>query len=338
MSASSPQPPLVADLVLEGGGVLGLGHVGALSVLEEAGYSFARVAGTSAGSIVGAFVAAGMPAARMTEIMQTLDYRRFTDRSLLDRVPVGGPLLSLLLDNGVYEGDEVREWVGNILVDECDVETFGDLAIEDPQSSLPPDEQYRLVVTATDVSRGQLVRFPWDYQLTYGLDPAEQRVADAVRASMSIPFFYEPTTITAADGTVSTLVDGGVLSNFPIDLFDRTDGRTPRWPTFGVKLIPDLPAEADRLLPVLGLVKHGPVALAAQVTMAAIVGHDQAQLAKPWVSARTMRVDTAGVNPVDFGLSAEQADLLHANGRAAAERFLATWDWESYLADFRTGD
>jgi NTE family protein len=337
MSEFTNEPsPLVADLVLEGGGVLGLGHVGAISVLEESGYSFARVAGTSAGSIVGALVAAGMPAARMTEIMQTLDYRRFTDRSLLDHVPVGGPLLSLLRDNGVYEGDEVREWIGNVLVDECGVETFGDLAIDDPATSLPPDQQYTLVVTATDVSRGQLVRFPWDYRDVYGLDPAEQRVADAIRASMSIPFFYEPATITAADGTESSLVDGGVLSNFPIDLFDRTDGRTPRWPTFGVKLIPDLPMDAEKLLPVLGLVKHGPVALAAQVTMTAIVGHDQAQLAKPWVQARTMRVDTAGVSPVDFGLSREKADMLFTNGRAAAEQFLETWDWAAYVAAFRT--
>jgi predicted acylesterase/phospholipase RssA len=54
---SNPSP-LVADLVLEGGGVLGIGHVGAISALDEAGYSFARVAGTSAGSIVGALVAA----------------------------------------------------------------------------------------------------------------------------------------------------------------------------------------------------------------------------------------------------------------------------------------
>jgi NTE family protein len=242
----------------------------------------------------------------------------------------------LLLDDGVYEGDAVREWVGNVLADECGVETFGDLAIDDPGTSLPPEQQYKLVVTATDVTRGQLVRFPWDYRVTYGLDPDAQLVADAVRASMSIPFFYEPTTITSADGARSTLVDGGVLSNFPIDLFDRTDGRPPRWPTFGIKLLPELPAEAAKRIPVLGLVRRGPAALAARIAMTAVVGHDQAHLAKPWVSARTIRVDTQGVNAVDFGLSHDQVEHLYAGGRAAAERFLATWDWEDYLARFRT--
>jgi NTE family protein len=47
----------VADLVLEGGGVKGLALVGAVTGLVDAGYSFPRVAGTSAGALVGAVVA-----------------------------------------------------------------------------------------------------------------------------------------------------------------------------------------------------------------------------------------------------------------------------------------
>jgi NTE family protein len=54
MSAES----LKADLVLAGGGVKGIGHAGAVAKLREAGYEFPRVAGTSAGAIVGAMVAA----------------------------------------------------------------------------------------------------------------------------------------------------------------------------------------------------------------------------------------------------------------------------------------
>jgi NTE family protein len=154
---------------------------------------------------------------------------------------------------------------------------------------------------------------------------------------MSIPFFYEPTTLKSVDGTTSTLVDGGLLSNFPIDLFDRTDGKPPRWPTFGIKLLPQLPVDAAKILPVAGLLKHGPLALAADLAMTAVVGRDQAHLAKPWVKVRTMQVDTAAVSPVDFDLSREQAAMLFANGEAEATRFLAGWDWEDYLATFRSG-
>ncbi len=69
--------------------------------------------------------------------------------------------------------------------------------------------------------------------------------------------------------------------------------------------------------------------------MTAIVGRDQAHLAKPWVKIRTIQVDTAGVNPVDFGLSRAQATALFENGQAAATRFLTQWDWKEYLATFR---
>ena len=54
---------MFADLVLEGGGVKGIALVGAISVLEERGYEFRRVAGTSAGAIVGSLVAANARAA-----------------------------------------------------------------------------------------------------------------------------------------------------------------------------------------------------------------------------------------------------------------------------------
>ncbi len=53
-----------ADLVLEGGGVKGIGLVGAYSELSKAGYAFHRIAGTSAGAIVGALIAARHRAGR----------------------------------------------------------------------------------------------------------------------------------------------------------------------------------------------------------------------------------------------------------------------------------
>jgi predicted acylesterase/phospholipase RssA len=54
-----------ADLVLEGGGVNGIALVRVISVLEQRGYRFRRVAGTSAGAIVGSLVAANARAAEL---------------------------------------------------------------------------------------------------------------------------------------------------------------------------------------------------------------------------------------------------------------------------------
>ncbi|MGH3387642.1 MAG: patatin-like phospholipase family protein [Actinomadura sp.] len=330
-----------ADLVLEGGGVKGIALVGALYELDRAGYRFGRlaqdptrVAGTSAGAVTGALVAAGMPVERMQQVMRNVDYRKFRDKSVVDRVPFLGKSLSLLFERGVYEGDYLREWLGNQLAD-LNVETFADLALDDPDPWMPEDQRFGLVVMATDVTLGQLVRLPWDYRRLYGLDPRRQLVADAVRASMSIPFFFEPVTLThSRTGACSTLVDGGVLSNFPIDAFDRIDGREPRWPTFGVKLLP-APRNDALMPPFLGAPLLPPVRLLASLIGTAIAGHDQTRLSQPWVQARTMQVDTKIVGITDFGLTDEQQQILYNHGRMAARTFLRGWKWRDYVTSYR---
>ncbi|MEU8378977.1 patatin-like phospholipase family protein [Streptosporangium sp. NPDC048865] len=331
-----------ADLVLEGGGVKGFALVGALYELEKAGYRFGRaagtrVAGTSAGAVAGALVAAGMSAKRMRQIMQKVDWSEFRDKSAAENILFTGKgfaLLSLLFERGIYEGDRLREWLGNELAG-VNVETFDDLALENPALWMSEDQRYHLVVTATDVTLGQLVRLPWDYRSVYGVEPGKQLVVDAVRASMSIPFFFEPVTITNPETELSsTLVDGGVLSNFPIDTLDRPDGKEPRWPTFGVKLLPALRNDALRL-PLVGTPRVPAVRLLMSLIGTAIVGHDQTRFNQPWVKARTIEVDTETVGITDFDLSDEQKLLLHDNGRAAAATFLDSWNWDEYRARYR---
>lgn len=326
-----------ADLVLEGGGVKGIGLVGAVATLAEAGYRFPRVAGTSAGAVVAAYVAAlqraGEPLSRLEDIARSVDYGKLRDRGVLGRA--AGPLarvvdgLSLAFDGGVFEGDYLRSWVAGTLGD-LGVRTFGDLRIDDADLDAAPEQRYGLVVTASDVSRKRLVRWPWDYGL-YGLDPDEQPVADAVRASASIPFFFEPVTLRARDATghqqVSTLVDGGVLSNFPIEMFDRTDGRPPRWPTFGVRLSmrPD-----GRVLthPV-----RGTVSLALSLVETMLEACDAQHIDDPCVQARSVFVDASGISPVDFGITDEQQEQLLAAGREATVHFLQSFDFAAYLRD-----
>lgn len=308
------------DLVLSGGGVLGIAHVGAVSVLQQRGFRVERVAGTSAGSIVGALLAAGMTAARMRERIGALDYPEFLDRGLLDRVPLVGPPLSILLENGYAEGERFADWLASELA-ALGVVTFGDLRRRDPGADPRPEHRHALVVTAADVTRGELLRLPRDYE-RYGLDPDEQRVVDAVRASISVPYLFEPFELRYPGGT-SLLVDGGLLSNYPIDTFDRTDGQPARWPTLGVTLIPRLPASNTRLVPPLKAARLIPgVHFLESLVTTALVGNDQGYLAQPWVAQRSIEVDGLTVNPFDFWIGPETADRLYRSGRRAATTFL----------------
>lgn len=327
-----------ADLVLSGGGVKGIGLVGAVVALMDAGYEAQRVSGTSAGSIVGAIVAAAsqgqkMSGAEVKDLALSLDYKKFLDPGPIERVPIVGPSIALLRGNGFYRGDYAHDWIANQLKS-LGVSTFGDLAIDDPD--LPPERRYKLVVTVADVTTGQLVRLPWDYRRVYGLDPDEQEVADAVRASMSIPFYFRPVKLTGSTGLTSTLVDGGILSNFPIDTLDRTDGRKPRWPSFGVTVLPNLPEGDDAVIPALrALDLLGSTHLLEEVITTVLVGRDQAYLNQPWVSARAIRVDSTEVGFLDFGISADEIEALYEKGYSAAQNFLTTWDWRAYLAEYR---
>lgn len=315
-----------ADIVLEGGGVKALGHVGAIQVLSEHGYTFPRVAGTSAGAMVAAFVAAGLTGDRLAAVIDRLDFRELRDASGIARLGLPGRLLSVLLHGGMFDGDTLRDWMHAQLLRETGAEHFGDLRIDDdPGSDLRPNQRYRLVVIIADVARGQLVRLPWDYA-QYGLDPDRQRIADAVRASASIPFVFKPYRLrwAAPSPNESVIVDGGAVSDFPIEVFDRADGQAPRWPTFGVKL-------SKRPKPG-ALLNHvtGTLSLAEAILETAINGNDQVHLADPCVTARTTFVDTLGVSSTDFAIDATTRRALVQSGRHAAQEFLDTWDWDRY--------
>jgi NTE family protein len=331
-----------ADLVLEGGGARGLALGGAVAVLGERGVEFERVAGTSAGAIVGALVAAGLPPEGLDVLAR--------DTSLSDIVPLGplgrlgavGRGVSVLFGLGLHDHRALKAWLDEQL-GELGVETFGDLRHHDPDSSLPPDRAYRLVIIASDISRGRRVLLPWDLP-DYGLDPDRFRVADAVAASAAIPLAFEPVRLPlAADAPVvdarsaprrpfgrrgtpeAVLVDGGLVSNFPVDVFDRTDGRRPRWPTIGVKLS----AQLDAPVPVRPVV--GPVGYLRSVISTAVTAWDQRQLDDPCVVERTVFIDTTGVGPLDFDLDAATRARLAASGRTNAQAWLDGWDEEGYL-------
>ncbi len=201
---------------------------------------------------------------------------------------------------------------------------------------LPAEQRYRVAITVADVTRAQLVRLPWDYRRVYGVDPDEQHVASAVRASMAIPFIYPPVSLTSTAGLTSTLVDGGVLSNFPVDSLDRIDAEPPRWPTFGITVMPKLAEGIEQAFPALRPLHFlQQSALLESLFTTMLVGHDQAHLSQPWVSARTIPVPPTDVSVLDFGIARSRLEELCDRGYAAAQAFLSTWDWAEYLERFR---
>ena len=323
------------DLVLEGGGVKGIGLAGAYEALARNGFRPENIAGTSAGAIAAALIAAGYTPEELRREILSLDYRQFQDTGWEDKLPLIDRTASILLDLGIYEGKRFHEWIAGKL-EAKGVRTFGDLVRDPKEEQLR--YRYKLHVIVSDVTERALLVLPRD-AAKLGLEPDEMSVADAIRMSMSIPIFFEPVRHeNPKTGVEHVLVDGGMLSNFPVWLFDVRDG-VPDWPTFGLLLVEPKPREhlGRRIEPpkrdrgISALLDY--LKSLAQTMMAA---HDRLYLEQSDF-ARTIPIPTLGVGTTEFDLHADRAEALYQSGVKAAEEFLADWNWDAYLAESRSG-
>jgi NTE family protein len=333
--AETADEEFFVDLVFEGGGVKGIGLAGAFSVLEEQGYKPQNLAGTSAGAITAALIAAGYSSMELKEIVFGLDFRQFEDPDWQDRIPFVGKGLSVLMEQGVYKGDEFLAWIRELLAAKG-VHTFADLKTEwtDPKYSS------RLQVIASDTTARQLLILPRD-AAHLGFVPDELEVAFAVRMSMSIPIFFKPVRVpNPQSNDEHVIVDGGMLSNFPVWLFDCEDEETPDWPTFGLLLVePDPEVPISERIPrpepaprgVRGLVD-----LLSSMIHTLMEAHDRLYLEQAQY-ARTIPIPTLGIHTTEFDLRRERARALYDSGRQAAEAFLASWNFQAYIDAFRSG-
>lgn len=312
------------DLVLAGGGVRGVAFVGALAALEDAGYDVRRVAGVSAGSIVGALAVAGVPAVRMRSLARELDYRLFALSDVLDAAGIREPV-GRVLDRLGIRGTAPDDWLRSILASHG-VETYADLRDEESDSALPTSRRYRLVAGSIDLANRRIVHLPWDAR-QYGVDPDDLPVATVVRASMSIPFVYDPVAIGEGDAA-GQLIDGGLVAHFPVSVFDRADGRPPRWPTFAIRLEPGRPRSAGELT------SNRELLWALVETL--LTANDELRSDRPCDRERTIVVDTLGVRALQLGIDDETDDALYVNGYEAVERFLDGWDHAAYVERCRT--
>lgn len=304
------------DAVFEGGGVKGIGHVGAVSVVEGKGYQFENLAGVSAGAIVAALLAAGYSAAELKGVMDDLDYNNFKDAGFLGGIPALGPVGRLLFSDGIYKGDWFETWMADLLAYKG-VVTFKDLVM--PEHFGDMRYRYKLQVVAADISKGKMLVLPEDIT-GYGIKPDNLHVARAVRMSMSIPFFFKPVKIKWQGGQASYIVDGGVLSNFPVWLFD--DGSpNPPWPTLGFKLVSPKDGKPHKI--------KGPISMFTALFNTMLDAHDARHVATSDF-VRTIAIPTLDVGTVDFDITKEKSEALFQSGVDAATDFFKTWTFAKY--------
>lgn len=170
-------------LVLSGGGMKAMAHIGVLRALEQAGIRPSCIVAVSAGAMVGAMYAGGMAYDRMVAIVTRLKQRDFAvlNRASLIFRGVGAP--------SILDPEPLRALLRRILP----VSSFDQLRIP-------------LRIAVTDLDRGTMEVFG-------AAGRTDAAVADIVYASMALPLYLPPTDIGGR-----TYADGGLLQVLPLDL------------------------------------------------------------------------------------------------------------------------
>jgi NTE family protein len=303
------------NAVFEGGGVKGISLAGAVRAAELAGVSFHRVAGTSSGSIVAALIATGYTANEMKTIIESTPFRTFMQRSPIFNVKIIGPSVRLLLRKGLYAGDALEQWVQGLLAAKG-VRVFGDL---------PPD---KVRIVASDITNGKLLVLPQDIA-AYGIDPARFSVARAIRMSTSIPYFFDPVVLRQplrwrkdhSKGSVraksSYIVDGSLLSNFPLWLFQKEAVMGSPIPVIGFQLVGRTELHQHRIA--------GPITMFQAMFETMLGAHDERYI-EEHNRLRTIKIPTLGVGTTEFDLAPEKSEKLYEAGLAAGQKFFRYWD------------
>ena len=337
-----------ADGVFEGGGVKGIAFAGAIAAAEKDGgvQEWVNLAGTSAGSIVAALLVVGYDAAGLQKILADAEYPRFADCGFGGKW-VGGLANAVARLRGLAPGKYFEEWfteqiARSPLATKLGKETltFADVKRDDlPSRESLGDSitdadyeraKYRLHVIGSEVTSGRMLILPDDlpdYQDEHGkkLEKDTYPIVHAVRMSMSYPFLFTPVVLYQG-GRPHYVVDGGLLSNFPIWLFDSPH---PKRPTWGFRLHPGTnPKEG---LPYRKIPRPlWSVPLLKAMFSAATEAWDREHL-KQAMTARTVSIPTHAISTTNFGLTKEDADNLYQWGNEAAHTFFTDPAQKSYL-------
>lgn len=291
------------DAVFSGGGVKAYGFIGALKSIENNKLPLERVAGTSAGAIIASFIAAGYQVEEMKKLLNELDLKQFLDPPRLSTVIPFSKWFFLYFHMGLYKGNKFETWLHEKLALK-NIYTFNDLG----------DGYLKVIVS--DLTLGRLVVIPDDLQKLYGIDPNFFPVSKAVRMSAGFPYFFMPKKLPGKSNEKSLIVDGGLLSNFPLWVFEHANQKKER-PILGMKLSESIEKTKPRKIKNALDMLH---ALFSTMKQA----HDSRYISKSQKS-NIIFIPVENVDTTNLYISEQTKKDLIEVGKHRADEFLKYW-------------
>jgi NTE family protein len=284
------------NLVFEGGGVKGIAYAGALQVLTDCGImpQIKQVAGTSAGAITATLVALGYQAPEIKSIIMSLDFKQFED---------GWELLRLPTEYGLYRGNTFLTWIQKMIANKTNNQP--DITF----AKLYALTGIGLFVFATDLNIYDIKQFSH-------LDTPDVPVAEAVRASMSIPLFFKAWQFSNNLPDNHVYVDGGVVLNYPLTVFDTLQ-QPDNLQTLGFYLYD---RNGNKKPNTLGY--DQPIDYCKYLFETLIDSQDIDFENNESMEKRTVKIDDFGIAATDFDLTQQQKEQLYKSGVYYTEAYL----------------
>ena len=286
----------IENLVLEGGGVLGVSYVGALEVLYDEGVLPKRVINL-AGSSVGTIFTGAMACGADIEFIRSLAGMNFGD--FIDNGPIRG-IYNILRYNGYCHGDYFCKWydeiISSLVLRNYNLSTKGITLME-----LHELTGRDLYITTVNVTKKKLEILSWKNR-------PEIPLFLAARMSIGIPGVFVPVKYGG-----DIYIDGGFLNNYPIQAFHIDDIILPN--TLGIMIL----TEDDDPPPV------DPTATWDYISALAFIAWNNPQKLhvdeQDW--KRTVKIKTKNIRSIDFNISPEQKEWLITRGKVDTR--MAIW-------------
>jgi NTE family protein len=314
VSVCTPQEvakPLAAGrpklgIVLEGGGALGLAHIGVLQWMEENRIPVSYVAGTSMGGLVGGIYSTGRSPAEVKEITNTIDwddvlrgqtpfrdlsFRRKQDAHEVPNSLEFGLRKGLQFPAGFNTGQQVSLILDKVALPYSELKSFNDLPIP-------------FACVATDLVSGKPHVF------------RSGPLSMALRSTMSLPGIFTP--VRSGD---HIFADGGLLNNIPIDVARE----------MGADIVIGIHLETQPISPTAPLSSFAVLGQSISVMIAAneLRSMEQADILVTVPLQKYNALDygaAEGIIKAGYDAAASKAKVLSAFSVSEAE-------WQQYLAD-----
>lgn len=326
------------NLVFRGGGMKGTAYTGALEVLSERGLlkQIQRVAGSSVGAITAALVSFNLDFPETLELIESLDFKqvpqlssdpgetesewrsKFLGKEISKISRDIEAIQRLMTKYGWYSSEYFNHWIRDVISHYCNgnpdatFQDFKDLGYKD------------LYIISANISKLEVSIFSQETTPDFP-------VAAAIRMSISIPLYFEVLRYNGKDiGEGDYYVDGGVLLNYPLHLFDHPRFKNGNiwfkdginWETLGFYLYTnaEMVSESKKIENFKDFISHLYESYNLSLQLAEIEHN-------PIDRRRSVKINTLGVSSTDFQLTKNDRkyqDLVD-EGRKATQNYLENY-------------